>query len=206
MCDPLTIIATIATGAQIIGGQAQANAQKDAGTANKAYYDELANMSEGQIGSTYDTARRQIGYNKGTATRNITSLNANAARDTATIEKASKATAGSQKAAFAASGVELGSATAEDVARNSFDAAALDKLAIRYNTDNKIGTIAREANIKDWEIMTQADLNAENLKRQAKNYRLAGQYGVTAAGIQANNTLLSTAGTVLNNAYTYLKG
>jgi len=201
-----TVIALGSIYLQYEGGQKAAQGQRDLGNANNQYYQELANDTEAQIGTGFATARRQVGYNTQAANKNITALTANAARDTATIERASRKTAGSQTAAFAANGVELGSATAEDVARDSFDAAALDKLAIRYNTDNKIGIIAQAANQKNWELMTQADLQAQNLKRQAANYRRAGKYGVQAANINADTTLLGSYAGIGNSIYNYVRG
>lgn len=202
----LPFLAIASVGVQVAGGIQAAQAQAQQGRNNKDYYYELADINEEQADEQRGVAERQVAYNTKVANSNITSLNANASRDTMTIERASRQVSGAQTAAGAASGVEAGSATAEDIARDTFDKASLDKMAIRYNTDNKIGNIALTSNINSWETMNQADLNARNLRRQAKAYRRAGDLGVSAGNINANTTLLTTAGTALSSAYSYAKG
>jgi hypothetical protein len=96
--------------------------------------------------------------------------------------------AGSQRAGFASSGVELGSGSPLDVLMDTAQLGELDALTIRSNAE-------REA----YGYTTQSS----NLTAQSGLTRMAGRNAQTAGYISAGSTLLSTAGTAADRYGTY---
>jgi hypothetical protein len=98
--------------------------------------------------------------------------------------------AGTQRTAFASSGVELGSGSPLDVLMDTQQLGELDALTIRSNAE-------REA----YGYRTQSS----NLTAQSGLTRMAGRNAQQASYISAGSSLLSTAGTVGDRYMTYKK-
>lgn len=162
MCDPVSISAAAmvaSTGLSIYSGIQSANGQRAAGAANQKYYYYLAGLSEEEAAKAQEQS----------------------ARDQTTIDIASKGVRSSQRAVMAANGVGGGSVTAEDLLRDTFNTAELDKMAVRYN----------------------ADSISNSKYAEAKGYRMAGANTLQAANINADTTLLTTASSVASRWLEY---
>lgn len=162
MCDPVSLAAggmVLSTGVSVYAGLEAAKGQKEIAKSNKAYYYYLASLSDKEAGMALTQG----------------------ARDQNTISVAERGVESSQRAIMAANGVGAGSVTAEDLIKNTFNQAELDKMAVRYN-----------ANVTAW-----------NKKNEASSYRMAGNNAVTAGNINADTTLLTTASSVADKWINY---
>lgn len=172
MCDATSLF-MLSQGTQLVGSVQQAKAQREAGQAQKQYYDFLASNSETQAGMVLDSAQKEANFTQDQA-----------ARDAKQVQNAGKQVTAAQTAGMAGNGI-VGGATAEDVIKDSFDKAKLDELTVRYNAD-----------LKNWENKNASEFQAWDLKNQAAGYRRAGQNAVTAGGINSAATLLGGAASV----------
>ncbi|CAK0756654.1 conserved hypothetical protein [Gammaproteobacteria bacterium] len=149
------VLMGVSTGLSVYGGLQAADNTRKAAEANKKYYYSLADTSE-------QGAKQDI---------------VSGMRDQNTIALSEKSVEASQRAAMAAAGVGSGSVTAEDIIKETFNKAELDKMTVRYN----------------------ANMSALAKKQQAGQYRMAGDNAIQAGNINADTTLLTSATGVANN-------
>jgi hypothetical protein len=161
------ILAGVGGGLGIFGTIAGANSENQ-------YYQYLATENEKQAGAVMQTASTQKGL-----------VYDAAGRDTLNVRNQLKAITASQKTGLAASNISLASVTAEDIARDTFNAGNKDEAAIRYNAD-----------MQAYQIMNNAQQTKYNLLAQAKGYRQAGENKQTAGYLNAFAGLLNTGSNV----------
>jgi len=94
-----------------------------------------------------------------------------------------------QRVGLAASGVGGGSVTAEDIGYDAAKAAGLDEAMIRENADRAIRDVHQGG---EWD--------ANNLLFSARGKRIAGESARSSGRMNANATLLGTAGQVAGTA------
>lgn len=180
MCEPTTIIAGTALALQAYSAYSSSQAANEAGQSQQNYYNYLADNNDKQAKDT-----EAQGVQIATVTQD------QAARDTKTLRNEVHKVEGTQKATMAANGVGLDSATAEDIAGDTFDRAKMDELAVRYNAD-----------MRSWDAQETAKQNAYQLRVQARGYRMGGANAATAGRVAATTSLLggatSMAGTTFN--------
>jgi hypothetical protein len=174
MCNPAAIGAFQAAGA----------AQKAVGAANagktqQSYYNYLATQNEVQAQDVAKTSDQNVGIVSdaaGVAQQNLS-------RTAATVE-------GTQKAAEAANGVYSGSGSAEAVARDTANKAALDRAAISQN-----------AFLQSQQIATASTNQQKALRAQAQGFVQSGLNARTAGNINAETSLLDSATSVAGSWY-----
>jgi len=142
------------------------------GTSQNKYYQFLAKQSEKQAVEVKQAAKEEVGVIQDVAASQVSQ-----------VGEAVDKTLASQKVGLAASGISLSSGTAEDVARDTFDAGLKDEAAIRYNAD-----------ISAWQTTKQAKATSRNLRRQAQAYRKSGAAAKSAGTVNAFSTLLGGVG------------
>lgn len=165
-----------AIGLQTAGAVSGAASAREQGVAQKNYYYYLAKQNEVQADQTLKAGNEQTSL-----------IQDQGAFETGQLRKNERQTMGAQRAAAAASGIGAGSATLEDIARDTMTKADLDAAAIRYNAD-----------AKSWETQTTARNTAASLRAGATGYRYAGDNAITAGNINANASLLGGATSVAN--------
>lgn len=176
MCEPTTATAlmVLGTGVQLYGAISGSQAQRDSGAAKQKYYEYLAKTNEAQAGAVEQASQKEQEL-----------VQDQAMRESKTLRDKGQQFDSAQRAAQAANGIDLGSATAEDVARDTFTKEELDQAAIRYGAD-----------LKSWESQNQAKFKGWDLRNQASQYRVAGDMARRGADIEANATLLGSAGSI----------
>jgi hypothetical protein len=177
MCEP----AYLSMGVTALGTYMSMKGQTAGGQDKANYYNTLAGQNYKEAADVQEAA-----------VKDITGVQGQAALTTTAVERNAAKVSGAQRAALAASGVGGGSVTAEDVAKDTATTLGRDKDAIRYNAD-----------IKSYEIGTQATLRAKALRDQAVSFGQAGVNAIKAAGLGATSSLLSGAGTVADQWYRY---
>jgi hypothetical protein len=160
-----------AAGMQLLGGGVQAWGANMEGRNKERYYQHLADQNEGQALATERTAETQE-----------TLIQDQAARDVHMVRQRGRQIAASQRVALAANGIGGGSATAEDLARDSLSREELDEMAIRYSAD-----------MKSWETRNQGRAEAWDLRNQAHFNRVAGKQARIAGTINTWSSLLGGA-------------
>jgi hypothetical protein len=167
-------------GLQGLGAAKSISGAYEEADAKSKYYGYLAGQTEQQIG---------ILNNSNLTEQKL--VQDQAARDSKRLNNEGKKVAASQNAGMAANGIALNSATAEDVAVDSFDREKMDELAVRYSAD-----------MKNWDLENQRKIKTWDLKNQAYQYRLSGRMAEDAGRTNATTSLLngatSVAGTWLN--------
>lgn len=153
--------------------------QRQAGRANKNYYNYLATTAEDQIGDVVATGKRTRGY-----------ITRQAAVKSAAADKKSQQLLGTQRAAAAASGVGGGSVTTSQLAMDEVSKSILDDTYIRYQAD-----------VTKYEQTKEERAEVKSLRRQAKAYRLGGQAALQSADLSSAATLLSGASQVASMWY-----
>ena len=163
---------------QIGGGLLSASQQKKAGKSAKDYYDFLATEEDKTAALTLRRGSQEI-----TSIQDQGSLeDKNYRRQVALLR-------GTQQATLAANGI-AGSATAEDIERDTFRNETIDEDAIRHNAD-----------MQSYQASLAATDKATALRSQAKSYRLAGKNALQGGNINAGASLLNTASSVGFNIY-----
>lgn len=170
MCSPSQAAGASAAGSTV-SGLFGAYGAVQGGYAKQDYYNSLA-------GTQDDNASEVLR----TADTNVTRVQDVAAQEGKTVHQQGKMVEGAQKVSMAANGVGAGSASAEDVARDSFNKEKLDELAIRYNAD-----------LKSNDIRNQAKFKADDLRKQAAMSRTAGKNAVTSGWESGIGSLLGSA-------------
>jgi alpha-amylase/alpha-mannosidase (GH57 family) len=175
MCDPVTItlVATAAAGATSAYGQYQQGREQ-----NK-YYQYLAGQSQLEGAAALERSLKQSGMIQ------------DSAKETNKIKGIEKAElSSSQKAAMAASGVDLSSVSAQDLTLDTMTRAKMDEMMIRRN-----------ANLNSWQTEEEGKYAKWEGDQQARQYSYAGKQAKKAGNIQAFSTLLGTAATMGMGAY-----
>lgn len=162
----------VAIGLQVAGTALSAEAGKANAAATEGYYRFLAGQSDKNAELTELAGQRQA--------RGIQDA---AAGTYGQHLRAKKQFLGAQRAAGAAAGVS--GATAEDLARDTEDKAALDEMAIRFNADSSSD-----------EVLRQAGLTAFNQRSEADGYRMSADEAKRAGKINYLTTLIGGASSV----------
>lgn len=152
------ITAVVGTGLNVYG-------QIKKGQDEAAYYQAIAQQNEEQAQEDLKVAGE-----------NQSSLQDQAARESAALSREGKQLEGTQRATLAANGMGAGS-TAEDIARDTFNREKMDQLLIRYNADAKTRSIAEEANFKASQLRSQGAL----YQQSAANAQTAGDLSGVAS-------------------------
>jgi hypothetical protein len=164
--DPVTAVAGIGLGLDIVGGLFSANAQKEAGNAQAATYFEQARAADLNAAAAGELSRDAV-IRGGLEERNL--------------RQQGGQLLGSQKAAYGASGIDSATGSAAQVADASRLALEEDVAAIRLNAQ-------REA----W----GSQIDALNYKSQARAYRNAAKAAKKSGGQAGMGTMLTTASSV----------
>lgn len=138
-------------GALFLGGNVLSSAASVFGSdaAEKAYYRSMAATAEAQARQVEENARRNTNY----LFQNAAYQNSQLGSDYANL-------LGQQKTSLAGNGLNLQSATAKLILKNSRLNAQMDQEMLADNTNRSI-----------YEMQTQADLEAQQYRTQAQQYR-----------------------------------
>lgn len=168
-------------GAQALGGIMQAGGAYSGGLAQQGYYNAAAQNALAQARLGEIAAERQVAYDNDAAVRQMQE-----------ISRSGRQTFGAQKAAMAASGMDLSSGSAQEVFLDGLRAENEDLSAVSYQAERSA-----------YEARLQARLNSIDAQSQATQARIAGKSAKRAGVMSAAGTLLSTAGTVAGQWYQY---
>lgn len=174
MCSP-----TIAIAATAISSTVSAIGAIQQGEAQQRYYNAVAEQNEEQARIAQQTAARQSAY-----------IQDQASRESSKVSEQGKQLAGAQKVAWAGSGLNSASSSAEDIALDTQTKVERDQMAIRYNADKNSYETTEQGKYESWA-----------LKEQAKQGRVAGQMARQAGYINATSSLLSGATSAANTWY-----
>lgn len=173
MCNPAAVM-----GIQAASAGYSAIASYNQGLAQKNYYDYAAKQSDKQA----DLAIQQ-GTQAADAARDV------GAETTKSFKRQAARLEGAQRVAIGAN-LGGGSKTAEQIVADTFDKEKMDEMAIKYNAD-----------VEAWRAANEANLKAFDLRSQAEGQRIAGKEAKRAGKIGAINDLLSGAGQVASTWY-----
>jgi len=165
--------AILSMGMTAWGGYTQAKAADQAGKAQQAQYNYIAEQNRQAA-----EAAKKRGEMEDTISQNQGAL------ESKTLSQKAMQVEGAQKAAIGANKIG-GSVSALDLTQDTYDKANLDKLAIRFNADSRSWEAKENAKYKAWDFNNQANLNT-----------LAGQQARQAGKIQKRALLINTAGQV----------
>ena len=170
MCGPA--LPAVAIGLTAAAGGVSAYQQYQQGSAEKKYYNSLADRSitEGQ-------------YALETADRQSTAVQDTAKTSGERLAKDQQKFNASTRAQLSAQGIS--GAMAEDLITGNYNEQLMDKLILRNNAD-----------LKSWEINTQGAYANWDAVMKANDYRYAGKQAKKAGKIGAFTTLLGTAASV----------
>lgn len=135
------------------------------------YYEHLAKVNEMEAQRTEETGFLQEKL-----------IQTQASRDASAVRTEGKRVDAAQRVAQSASGVGAGSATSEDLARDTLSQQQLDEMAVRYSAD-----------MKSWETRNQTKFQAWDLRNQAKENRQAGRNAKSAGVTGAFTSLFDGA-------------
>lgn len=179
----LGVIAGVGAAVSAVGQVKAGNAAKRAGEAAQA-----ASNSEAQISD----------YNANVADLQAQDATQRGALDESRFRTTVRATIGSQRAGFAASGVDVGFGSAVDVQADAAKLGELDALQIRSNA-------AREA--WGYEVQAVDFRNRGIVQRQEGVAQLqAGEAQQTASRFGAASSILGTGASLLESKYGFGKG
>lgn len=157
MCSPAA-----SGGIQAGGSVLSAYGQIQQGKANENYYNYLGDQANKQAAEVDVATGEQL-----------SNINTEAARKTKDVVQQSSQTISSQKAAMAANGIFSDSGSFTDIVGDSVDKQALDEAAVKFNADQEMWQLKRQAINQKLEIHTQEI----NYRTQAKNARNAATMG-----------------------------
>jgi len=166
MCAPALVMGVMAA-----SGVTQAIGQVQQGREQDKYYQYLAGTS--RLAGDAALARSQ-------KQSELIQESAGIENKSAAIKAAEAGSA--QKAAMAASGMDLSSVTAQDITLDTLTKAKMDEMMIRRN-----------ANLQSWQTETEGKYAKWEGEEQARQYGYAGKQARKAGNIQAFTTLLGTA-------------
>lgn len=170
MCAPILTVAAI--GFQVAAGAYNAYNENENAKAQQQYYNNLADQNNQQ-------ARFEI--NRGNAQSKI--IQDQAKEQGRQFQTDAARFNSSQRAQLAAQGIT--GVTSEDIINDSFNRQKLDELTLRYNAD-----------VKSYEVLTDAQYKKYALDSQANQYRFAGEQARAAGKRNVFSTLLGTASSV----------
>lgn len=147
------------------------------GRAKRKYYEYLAAGSEQQAALVEKAGEEQASL-----------FQDEAARATKAVKQEGDKTLATQKTVMATNGVGPGSATAEDLTRDTISKEKLDEMAIRYSADSKA-----------YATKKAAAFQAADLRNQADQYRRAGKNAFDEGILGTYTSLLSGASSVASN-------
>lgn len=162
-----------AAGTAAYGAKVQASAQK--------------NMLQYQA----QAAAVQAQATRNAATANITSVQDQAARQSAMLNRQQSAVKGAQAASAGAQGLD-GSVTGADIAKDTFTKQQMDQMTLQYN-----------ANVKSWDITNRANNQLWGLGVQQDQYSLGAENAGTAGTIATQSSLLNSATQIASEAYKF---
>jgi hypothetical protein len=165
MCAPLVVAAVVASGVMKAGGSI---AQ---GQAQSNMYKYQANVAEQQKALNTKFANVNIGLTQDAA-----------AQEAKKTGRAYAGLEGTQKATMGAMGI--GGVTAEDILSDTQRRQREDEISIRYGAD-----------LKSWQLKTEADYENWGLSNQQRQYKMAGANARKQGYLGAVTSLLDTATT-----------
>lgn len=174
----------VVTAAAIVGGgimaaqgaHQQANAQK--------------NMMQYQAQA--DAVQQQIV--KQTKDANITSVNTQAALESAQLSRRQMAVKGAQAASMGAQGLS-GSVTGADIAKDTFTKQEMDQSTLMYN-----------ANVKAWDLTNKANAQLWGLGSEQEQYTIGAENASTAGKIAVAGSYFNTASQLGSEALMFKGG
>ncbi|NJO00346.1 MAG: hypothetical protein HC880_00520 [Bacteroidia bacterium] len=167
MCAPILTVAAV--GLQVAAGAYNAYNENENAKAQQQYYNHLAAQNEAQGRFEINRGNVQSKAIQDVAKEQGKQFQSDAARQNS-----------SQRAQLAAQGIT--GVTAEDISNDSFNRQKLDELSLRYNAD-----------VKSYEVLTDAQYKKYALDSQASQYRFAGEQARAAGKRNVFQTLLGTA-------------
>lgn len=208
MCEPMTIIAGIGLAMGAYGAMEQAEGQK-----NQAEYSAAVGRNNAQIAewSAADAEARGEFAAKDAEKRG--KLTADDAQQRGELEaqrlrRAGDMTKGSQRAAIAARGLDLGEGTAFDLQEQTDFFSLYDQSTARNNAAREGWTATTNAKSEAFQQRTGAARDAWGMRTQGTNYSSASKAqqaigGAISPGGAAATSLISGAGAVASkwNAY-----
>jgi hypothetical protein len=165
------------------GGIMSYMGQKEGGEAQRRMYEDMAANDEKSAALALEQGQRAASISQDQGARETKDLKDQVAR----FE-------GAQKAGMAANGITGSSVTAQDIAKDTANKAAMDEAAIRYNAD-----------MRTWESNNQAQIEEWQLRERAKQQRTAGYNAETAGRMGGFASLLGGAGSVGMGAANFWK-
>lgn len=165
-----------AIGLQVAGSALAADGAQASAKATEGYYRFVAGQADSNANLTELAGQRQA--------REVQDA---AAATYAQHLRATKQVRGAQRAAGAAAGVS--GVTAEDIARDTTDKAALDEMAIRFNADSASG-----------EVLRQTGLTAFNQRAEGDVARMSADQAKQAGKLNLLTTLIGGASSVADTA------
>ena len=175
MCNPLALFA-VSTAMKAYSGYQQAQGQKAMGEAQGRYYDYQAKMNE--MEGEYALKQGKMQSNLVQEQQKIKGRNLKTDQAKFNAE---------QIAEMASRGVT--GVTAEDIVGSTMNEQFLDEEMLRYNAD-----------IKSWNIETDASYKKWSKSVEARQNRYAGEHARYAGKVNSRNTLLGTATSILSSA------
>lgn len=195
MCTPIAL-GVAAIGTQVVGGIISANAAKEKGKSDAAYYRHLAGGAREQADYVLETAERQVKGLRATSKRQVDYLVSGAAHGATLTRRKGKRVLGAQRAGFAGAGLGAGSVTAMDVALDTLEREQQDEELIRYNANVAVFETNNRAAMDAQEATMQAEMTARGLINQAEGYEMGAASAQRAADTSVWAHIIGGAGSV----------
>jgi hypothetical protein len=193
------ILGVASIGMGIAGSVSSAISSRNAAQRQAAYYEYLAGQTDETIAEYKKYLPKQLDLIEGTKKRNLGVIKESAADTTLAMKRAGKEISGTQSVALAAN--QVVGTTVENIVEDTANKLEEDEVAIRY-----------EADLKAWDLITQAEIAKEqtkigsamqilDLNQKASGYRQAAKFGVQAGDSALYSGLLSTLGSTARSVY-----
>ena len=194
-----TAIMGVAIGTSVVGGVSSAISARSAAQRQAAYYEYLAGQSDDTIAEYKKYLPKQLDMIEGTKKRNLAVVKESGAESTLALKRTGKEIKGTQTTVLAGNNI-IGT-TAENITEDTANKLMEDEVAIRY-----------EADLKAWDLVTQAEIAKEqtkigsamkilDLNQQSENYRKAAKFGIQAGNANFYSGLLSTLSSTAQGVY-----
>lgn len=181
MCEPATLMAVGSMAMTAYSGWNTGRAQRAEGIAQSNYYNYIAEQREIDANEAIKAGDRQV-----------TLVQDAAMREGKQLKKTQAQLSASQLVSMAANGMDISSVSAEDIVRTTAETQREDEIALRYNAD-----------IKSWEIDTDARYKSWSFKQEAEQARYSARNALRAGKIAATNTYLKTGASLLGQGSTF---
>jgi hypothetical protein len=200
-----TILTAAGIATSVIGGIITADQQKRTATINAATIAQTSELNAELIEQGSELNAQVHDFNAAALELQATDAIAQGKQQETIFRQQLKQTIGSQRASFAAQGIDVSSGSAEDVQESTAYQGELDALQIRTNA-------AREA--WGYTVTAQGEtLQAQNTRKlgalQAQNTRLVGQAGANNARMGGNFAASATqwgvASTIATGSFSLAK-